>query len=163
MRFLCLAAAITAIIAPTAASAQRIIAAPAEIELRLKAAGMDAVEQTDGAGDPALAASWNDENFIVFFYGCSGHRDCRSIQFHYVGADGTPFDADAANTWNSIVMFGRASLDKSGRPTLDMDVDLDGEGAPPSLFADEIDKWKMLLDGFISANAKAAAEQRAGS
>ena len=56
--------------------------------------------------------------FQVFFYNCTAHKACATVQFH-AGYDLTKGLAmDRVNAWNSSQRFGRAYLDKDSDPIL---------------------------------------------
>ncbi|HEY0044917.1 MAG TPA: YbjN domain-containing protein [Allosphingosinicella sp.] len=131
------------------AQAQMVTAAnPDSVVKTLQDAGYTAKLAKDNTGDPMIESAATGSSFRVLFYGCTGGRNCATIQFT------TGYDTDgktslaAANEWNSKQRFGRAFIDKDGDPILQMDVDLDDGGVSKLLFTDNLEFWIAVKQGF---------------
>jgi hypothetical protein len=134
-------------------------AAPAQAEMvrgqdpdslvrALAAAGYKADRGTDKVGDPMITSALSGTTFQIYFYNCTDHENCPTVQFHS-GYDLTdPASLDHVNAWNRGQRFGRAYLDKVGDPILEMDLDLDDGGVSEALFIDNIQFWASVLAKF---------------
>ena len=121
---------------------------PQSVVKAMQAAGYQAKLGTDKVGDPLITSGANGTAFQVFFYNCTNHKACATVQFN-VGYDlDKPIALAAINEWNSSQRFGRAYLDKEGDPILQMDVDLDDGGLSQALFADNLEFWTSVLGAF---------------
>lgn len=142
-----------------AALAAATIAAPAHAQLvraqdpqsvvrALQNGGYSAQLGVDGVGDPKVTSSFSGTTFQIFFYNCTDHKECATVQFH----SGYHLDKgptlDAINQWNRSQRFGRGYLDKVNDPILEMDVDLDDGGLSPALFIDNVEFWTSILPKF---------------
>ena len=142
-----LAGAAAALAAP--AQAQMVTASKPETVIKaLQAEGYAAKLEKDGEGDPMIVSSADGVPFRVHFYGCTGGKDCATVQFSagYDREGETPLTL--INDWNRDKRFGRAFLDKEGDPYLQMDVDLDGGGVSNALFVDNFEFWVTIKQGF---------------
>jgi len=142
-----------------AALAAATIAAPAHAQLvraqdpqsvvrALQDGGYSAQLGVDGVGDPKVTSSVSGTTFQVFFYNCTNHKDCATVQFHSGYHLATAPTLDVINEWNRSQRFGRGFLDRVNDPTLEMDVDLDDGGLSPALFIDNIEFWTSILSRF---------------
>jgi hypothetical protein len=149
MRLMIGALALGALGMTVPAQAQNVRAQdPSGIASALQEAGYMAKLGTDKVGDPMITSATNGTTFQVFFYNCTDHRDCATVQFH------SGYDLETApslteiNQYNQSQRFGRAFLDKEGDPILEMDVDLDDGGLSPALFIDNVEFWTTVLKTF---------------
>lgn len=117
---------------------------PEAIAAVIREKGFDVTMAEDDDGDPMLKAEGRGYSFVVFFYGCTGNRDCTTLGFYSYFADGTS-DVTKLNAWNRDNRFGRAYVDKDGDPVVEMDLDLDDGGMPPLLFEDNIEFWMLVM------------------
>lgn len=141
------AAALLAFASP--ASAQMVRAQnPQSVVEALQNAGYAAKLGTDNVGDPMITSGVAGTTFQVFFYNCTDHKDCATVQFHSAYDLSTPVDLPRINEWNRTKRFGRAFLDKENDPVLEMDVDLDDGGLSRLLFIDNIEFWASVLGDF---------------
>lgn len=124
---------------------------PGSIVAALVNAGYTAKLGVDATGDPMVTSGYGGTTFQVFFYNCTNHLNCATVQFHS-GYTVTPrITLDQINDWNKSQRFGRAYLDKDGDPILEMDVDLDDGGVVPLLFIDNMEFWVAILPKFEKA------------
>jgi hypothetical protein len=146
-RWLALAALAASHAAP--ATSQMVRAQdPESVAAAMRAAGYAAELGTDKVGDPMIASNISGTRFQIFFYNCTEHKECATVQFH-AGYDLTqPVGLETVNAWNSSQRFGRAYLDKEKDPIIEMDVDLDDGGMSPALFTDNLEFWASLLPKF---------------
>lgn len=121
---------------------------PGTLVSALQKAGYAAKLGTDKVGDPMITSGVSGTTFQIFFYNCTGHKNCATVQFHSGYDLQEPVSLDRINEWNRGQRFGRAYLDKESDPILEMDVDLDDGGVPPLLFIDNIEFWASILGNF---------------
>jgi hypothetical protein len=149
MRLLATALAVGALGLAVPAQAEQVRAQdPESLVTALRNAGYAAKLGTDKVGDPMITSGINGTTFQIFFYNCTDHVECATVQFHS-GYDLTSSPTLASlNEWNRAQRFGRAYLDKENDPILEMDVDLDDGGLAPALFIDNIEFWASILGKF---------------
>ena len=121
---------------------------PQSLVSAMQSAGLRATLGVDRVGDPKIDSSVGGSNFTVFFYNCTAHKDCATIQFHSAWDLKSPVSLETINAWNSSQRFGRAYLDKEGDPRLEMDIDLDDGGMSRALFLDNLEFWETVLGKF---------------
>jgi hypothetical protein len=121
---------------------------PQSLVRALQEAGYAAKLGTDRVGDPMITSGVSGSSFQIFFYNCTEHRDCATVQFHSGYDLRTPVDLPKLNEWNRTKRFARAYLDKENDPILEMDVDLDDGGLSAALFIDNIEFWASILGDF---------------
>ncbi len=145
--WLALAAFAAALAAP--AQAQMVRAQdPGSVVRALQGGGYAARLGTDKVGDPMITSGVSGTNFQIFFYNCTNHLQCATVQFHSGYDLSDPVSLETINAWNSSQRFGRAYLDKENDPILEMDVDLDDGGVSSLLFIDNIEFWASILGRF---------------
>ena len=84
---------------------------PSSVVRGMQAGGFTAELGVDNTGDPMISSSVNGTKFKVFFYNCTDHKECATVQFHS-GYDLTnPITVERINEWNQTQRFGRAYLD----------------------------------------------------
>jgi hypothetical protein len=144
-------AAIAALALPWAApaGAQMVKAQdPQSLVRALQGGGYSAKLGTDKVGDPMITSGSSGTTFQVFFYNCTAHKACATVQFHAGYDFDKPLPLDKINEWNSSERFGRAYLDKESDPILEMDLDLDDGGLSTALFIDNVQFWTSVLTAF---------------
>ena len=131
------------------AAAQNVTAAnPQSVAAVLRADGLQVEVKTDKDGDPLLETSLGDnQKFSVYFYNCTNHANCETVQF-YAGYTDSKMDAAKLNDWNRTKRFGRAYIDSVGDPAVEMDIDLAAGGMSRALFEDNYAFWKALMSEF---------------
>jgi hypothetical protein len=122
---------------------------PQSVVAVLQKAGYAAELTKTKDGDPIIKSASSGTNFTIFFDNCTNHKDCATVQF-YVGyhLDKNPVTVDKINDWNRTMRFGRAYLDDTKDPCLEMDVDLDVGGMSDDLFKDNFDFWTSVMSRF---------------
>lgn len=121
---------------------------PQTIVRALQQAGYAAKLGTDKVGDPMITSGVNGTTFQIFFYNCTVHIECATVQFHSGYDLVTPVGLDVINDRNRTQRFGRAFIDKEGDPVMEMDVDLDDGGMSAELFIDNVEFWASSLANF---------------
>jgi hypothetical protein len=121
---------------------------PQSIVTALQGAGYAAKLGVDKVGDPMVSSGVSGTTFQIFFYNCTNHANCATVQFHSGYDLKTPTTLESLNEWNRSQRFGRAFLDKDNDPILEMDVDLDDGGLTPLLFVDNVEFWASVLSKF---------------
>jgi hypothetical protein len=121
---------------------------PQSLVNAMQANGYVAKLGIDKVGDPMITSGAAGTTFQVFFYNCTNHKDCATVQFHSGYDFEQPLPLETLNEWNKSERFGRAFLDKENDPILEMDVDLDDGGVPPLLLIDNLEFWTSVLAKF---------------
>jgi hypothetical protein len=121
---------------------------PGSLVAALQKGGYAAKVGTDKVGDPMITSGVSGTTFQIFFYNCTDHKNCATVQFHSGYDLREPVSLERINEWNRSQRFGRAFLDKENDPILEMDVDLDDGGLPPLLFIDNIEFWTSIIGNF---------------
>jgi len=121
---------------------------PSSVARALAATSRVAKPGTDGVGDPMITGALNGTSYQIFFYNCTAHKECATVQFHSGYHLDKPVSLETINEWNRSQRFGRAYLDKENDPVLEMDVDLDDGGVVPLLFIDNVEFWESVLPRF---------------
>jgi hypothetical protein len=114
-----------------------------EMADRLRAAGFPAEQSTDRDGDPLLKSAYEGTRFSIYFYECDHGSRCKSIQFA-AGWEKVGTTQQRIAEWNRTKRFGRAYLDRTNDPWVEMDVDLE-HGATIEAVANDIDRWRAVL------------------
>ncbi|WP_167448918.1 YbjN domain-containing protein [Mesorhizobium hawassense] len=98
----------------------------------------------DDNGDPMISGRIEGVRYLIYFYGCEDHEDCKSLQFSAGYTD--PLTADQANAWNSKYRWVKAySGDGSN---FKMDVSFAG-GITRANLEEQFSNW-----GSMSGNIK---------
>ena len=121
---------------------------PSSVVRALVGGGYSAKLGVDKVGDPMITSGVSGTTFQIFFYNCTNHTQCATVQFHSGYDFETAPSLDTINEWNRSQRFGRAYLDKENDPILEMDVDLDDGGLSPLLFIDNVEFWASILGKF---------------
>jgi hypothetical protein len=121
---------------------------PGSVVKALQQGGYAAKLGTDKVGDPMITSGVSGTTFQVFFYNCTDHKNCATVQFHSGYDLKESIGLERINEWNRTQRFGRAYLDKVNDPILEMDVDLDDGGLSHLLFIDNIEFWASVLGKF---------------
>jgi hypothetical protein len=121
---------------------------PQSLVRALQNGGYQAKLGVDKVGDPMVTSGYSGTTFQIFFYNCTNHVGCATVQFHSGYDFDKPLPLDTINEWNRSQRFGRAYLDKENDPILEMDLDLDDGGLSPALFIDNIEFWTSVLGKF---------------
>ena len=121
---------------------------PGTLVRALQQAGYAAKLGTDKVGDPMITSGVSGTTFQIFFYNCTDHQACATVQFHSGYDIANPVSLERINEWNRSQRFGRAYLDKENDPILEMDIDLDDGGVSQLLFIDNIEFWASVLGNF---------------
>ncbi|CDX46038.1 conserved exported hypothetical protein [Mesorhizobium plurifarium] len=60
----------------------------------------------DDNGDPMISGRIEGVKYVIYFYGCENHENCKSLQFSAGYSD--PLTADQANAWNAKYRWVKA-------------------------------------------------------
>ncbi|CDX55341.1 conserved exported hypothetical protein [Mesorhizobium plurifarium] len=60
----------------------------------------------DDNGDPMISGRIEGVIYVIYFYGCENHENCKSLQFSTGYSD--PLTADQANAWNARYRWVKA-------------------------------------------------------
>jgi hypothetical protein len=124
---------------------------PSSLVRALQNSGRAAKLGTDAVGDPMITTAFNGTSYQIFFYNCTDHKACATVQFHSGYHLDKQVSLETINEWNRSQRFGRGYLDKENDPILEMDVDLDDGGVAPLLFIDNMEFWESILPKFETA------------
>ena len=121
---------------------------PASVVSALQDSGYAAKLGTDKVGDPQITSGVGGTTFQIFFYNCTDHKACATVQFNSGYKVQGPVSLERINEWNRAKRFGRGFLDKDNDPVLTMDIDLDDGGMSRPLFIDNVEFWTSVLGEF---------------
>lgn len=142
-------ASLLAALAPAAArAADTALLEKAEPEIVLEVAkGFgSATMDKDNAGDPMIAGRLQGLKYVIYFYGCTGGRNCRSIQLATGYTD--KLSAERADAWNGKFRWIR-SYEGDGS-NFRMDVDFAG-GVTRAHPEEQLATWDSLVGEIKSA------------
>jgi len=143
--------AVTLLLGAAPAAAEMITAKdPQSVVRAMQAAGYQAKLEADKVGDPMVKSASSGSQFGVYFYNCTDHKNCASIQFQ-TGFDtetGKAPSLEVINKWNTTKRYTAAYLDDEGDPGLSMDVNLDKGGISSDLFEDDLAIWTSLISDY---------------
>jgi hypothetical protein len=97
------------------------VADPAVVLEVAKGFGSAALEK-DSQGDPMVSGRMQGMKYVVYFYGCTDAKDCRSVQFSAGYTD--DYAIEKGNEWNKKYRWVRAFAGDGSN--FKMDVDLVG-------------------------------------
>ena len=140
-------AAFAMAVVPATAHAQITAQNPQSVASAMQRAGYAAQLTKEPGGDPMINSSSGGSSFTVFFYNCTNHTDCRTIQY-FAGYPSNTVSLSVINGWNSDHRFGRAYLSDKGSSRVEMDVDLDDGGMSYGLFEDNLQFWVATMAAF---------------
>jgi Putative bacterial sensory transduction regulator len=130
------------------ASGQNVFAEPNQIARILQNEGYVAKLDKDDGGDPKIASSSQGAKWSLYFYGCTNHTSCKSVQFQSSFATQGRITLDQVNSWNYAQRYATALLDKVNDVTVKMDIQLAG-GVPEEAFKANLGVWDSQLGGFL--------------
>lgn len=133
----------------TAFAAEIIDATKPEQILAIARGFGSATLEKDKSGDPKIVCKIEDIKFGIYFYGCSGGKNCNAIQFA-AGWSGQEITLAAINKWNTEKRLSRAFLDSDNDPILKMDINLD-YGVTRQNLEDSFEIWEKTLGAFEEA------------
>jgi hypothetical protein len=118
-----------------------------EVAAVLQAKGYVAQIAKDHDGDPLIHSGAEGSSFGVYFFGCHSTPRCTSIQFaaayHVEGG----MALAKINGWNRTMRFGRAYLDDTNDPFVEMDLDVE-KGFTTEAIDNNIDTWDSVIGSF---------------
>ncbi|MBZ9849587.1 YbjN domain-containing protein [Mesorhizobium sp. CA14] len=102
----------------------------------------------DDNGDPMISGRVEGVKYVIYFYGCEDHENCKSLQFSTGYTD--PLTADQANAWNAKYRWVKAySGDGSN---FKMDVSFAG-GITKANLEEQFSTWNAMaanIKNFLS-------------
>ncbi|MEI9404240.1 YbjN domain-containing protein [Mesorhizobium argentiipisi] len=102
----------------------------------------------DNNGDPMISGRVEGVKYVIYFYGCEDHENCKSLQFSTGYTD--PLTADQANAWNAKYRWVKAySGDGSN---FKMDVSFAG-GITKANLEEQFSNWNAMatnIKNFLS-------------
>lgn len=130
------------------ASAQTIVAEAGQIAAVLKDKGYKAELKVDSAGDPYISSGSGGYSFAIFFYGCEGGANCKTVQLFAAFDTARRPDLEKMNEYARTKRWGRVYVDTSDDPAIEMDVDLEDGGMSRELFVDNLEYWDSVMQAF---------------
>jgi hypothetical protein len=121
---------------------------PGTLVRALQENGYAAKLGTDKLGDPMITSGVSGTSFQIFFYNCTDHKACATVNFYSSYKLDKPTSLEKMNEWNRSKRFARGYIDKENNSVLEMDVDLDDGGLSSALFIDNIEFWASILADF---------------
>ncbi|WP_181178129.1 YbjN domain-containing protein [Mesorhizobium sp. B4-1-3] len=102
----------------------------------------------DDNGDPMISGRIEGVRYVIYFYGCEDHENCKSLQFSTGYTD--PLTAEQANAWNARYRWVKAySGDGSN---FKMDVSFAG-GITKANLQEQFSNWDAMtgnIKNFLS-------------
>jgi hypothetical protein len=102
----------------------------------------------DDNGDPMISGRVEGVKYVIYFYGCEDHENCKSLQFSTGYTD--PLTAEQANAWNAKYRWVKAySGDGSN---FKMDVSFAG-GITKANLEEQFSNWNAMaanIKSFLS-------------
>jgi hypothetical protein len=144
-----LAAALLASASASGASAQELIDATDPGRILEIAKGFGSADLgKDSGGSPKITGRMDGIKYVVFFYGCKGETDCKTIQFYsgWTNSDGR-VTADDMGRWNRENRYSKAYLDDDGDVAVEMDVMLE-RGVSVGNLDEWFSVWRLSVTGF---------------
>jgi hypothetical protein len=112
---------------------------PAAIFDIAKGYGSAKMDKDDG-GDPMISGRLEGVKYVIYFYGCENHENCKSLQFSAGYTD--PFTEEQANAWNKKYRWVKAySGDGSN---FKMDVSFAG-GITRANLEEQFSNWDSMV------------------
>src|SRR5688572_2206221 len=109
MKMISLAVAASLAAQAVPASAQMVRAQDPQTLVRaLQDAGYTARLGADRIGDPMITSGVSGTTFQIYFYNCTDHKECATVQFHSGYDLREPIDLPKVNEWNRTKRFARA-------------------------------------------------------
>ncbi|MDR2690631.1 MAG: YbjN domain-containing protein [Azoarcus sp.] len=102
-----------------------VYATPNTVFSIAKEANRSAKLDSDGDGDPMITSQAEGIEYVVFFYDCTDGKDCKSLAFSASLDDTQGATLERLNTYNAEERYGKAFIDRDGKLTLDMDVEIE--------------------------------------
>ncbi|WP_181177418.1 MULTISPECIES: YbjN domain-containing protein [unclassified Mesorhizobium] len=102
----------------------------------------------DDNGDPMLSGRIEGVKYVIYFYGCEDHENCKSLQFSTGYTD--PLTADQANAWNAKYRWVKAYAGDGSN--FKMDVSFAG-GITRANLEEQFSNWNTMagnIKGFLS-------------
>ena len=94
----------------------------------------------DDNGDPMIYGRVEGVKYVIYFYGCEDHENCKSLQFSTGYTD--PLTADQANAWNAKYRWVKAySGDGSN---FQMDISFAG-GITRANLEEQFSNWDSMV------------------
>ena len=120
-----------------------------EVAAVLQAKGYAAEISKDSDGDPKIRSGAQGSHYSIYFYGCdhAATPRCTSIEFsvgYHIEGGLTPA---RINLWNRRNRFGRAYLDNTNDPFVEMDADFE-HGATTEELGANVELWDAALSLF---------------
>ena len=104
--------------------------------------------EKDDNGDPMISGRVEGVKYLIYFYGCEDHENCKSLQFSTGYTD--PLTAEQANAWNAKYRWVKAySGDGSN---FKMDVSFAG-GITKANLEEQFSNWNAMaanIKSFLS-------------
>ncbi len=96
--------------------------------------------EKDDNGDPMLSGRMEGVKYVIYFYGCQDHENCKSLQFSTGYTD--PLTADQANAWNRKYRWVKAYAGDGSN--FKMDVSFEG-GITRANLEEQFSNWDSMV------------------
>ena len=147
MRMMVLAVALGAL--GSAAAAQNIVASDPQVLLAFfHDQGIPAKLTQDDYGDPKIDLRYYGTSFSIYYYGCSGGENCRSIQFVSGYRTDGNISLEQINSWNTTERYARAYLSEAKNARIEYDVQLGKSGMTDEYFDSVFSLWTQSVENF---------------
>ncbi|MGR3344276.1 MAG: YbjN domain-containing protein [Paracoccaceae bacterium] len=133
----------------SAISAGNIVASDPEVLLTyFFEQGIPAKLTVDDYGDPKIDARYFGTNFKIYYYGCTGGENCRSIQFFSGYQTDGRISLEQINSWNTTERYARAYLSENLSARIEYDVQLGSTGMTEEDFDSVFSLWTRSVENF---------------
>lgn len=118
---------------------------PAGIAQAMRDAGYTADVGLDSVGDPQIKTKLGNWSTTILFYGCSGGKNCDSVQFSTGFDRKRPMKPADALAVALQYRYAALSLDNEGDPYLRWDIITEG-GISKNVFLSSLRRYSSILD-----------------
>lgn len=110
---------------------------------------------------PSFRMTTDGNKSLILFMDCDeANAQCKTVQFYAGYSVSDVFSLDRVNEWNRDKRFGRAYVDTSGDPIVEMDLDMDFNGLPRANVVESFQVWRSIVRSFAAfVNGGSNAEQ----
>lgn len=126
---------------------------PEGIAKLLRERGQTAILTIDEFNDPLIETSTGNADYSVWFYGCTAHRDCRSILLRATRMSPGRASYEAMNSWNADQRWTKVYSADVNAAVLEMDVSFRAGSMSAAMsaeaFSSVLDIWDGSLEQFV--------------
>ena len=133
----------------TPAQAQEATIDPDHIVSVLKDAGYPAEYLNSGADFRQILTKVGQRQFLVELYDCTDRKACETMEFTAEFPMEEPPTNDAISAYSGPHEGARVALDRRGKPTMAMEIDIPDEGLSDTQFIAHMKSWETMIAAFL--------------